>query len=139
VFETRRARKILRNGGPKTAKEYFFLFPLACPSCGSRNAEHTRIELDHSKRWNSFGGFNESHYSGWKECTRCRRCNCEYAVQQSVFFDTVYPDAKDIRTLGPSSIRTENSNVNWHKIVDIEGFKVDDMSDEIPDGGQTNS
>jgi hypothetical protein len=131
-LENRRVRKILQNGGPQTAKEYFFIFPRACPSCGGRNAKHTRMELDYEQRWNSFGGFYENKYSGWKEWTECQRCNCVYDESESAFYETVRPSAKNIRTLGPSTVTTLKSGVSWHKIIDIEGFKVDEIPQEIP-------
>jgi rubredoxin len=131
-FETRRVRKILRNGGPKTPREYFTLFPEACPSCGGRRVKFTRIELDHEKRWNSFGGFYEDHNSGWKSWKECQRCGHVYAIMQSTFYEVRRPAAKSVRTVGPVEARIYSWEVNWHKLIDLEGFRVDDIPERIP-------
>lgn len=52
-----RAEAILQNGGPRDASEYFFLFPNACRTCGSRHVS-----------WNL-----DVDYDG----ARCYECFCE--------------------------------------------------------------
>jgi predicted Zn-ribbon and HTH transcriptional regulator len=134
IFPTRHARKILREGGPKTAKEYFFIFPLACRSCGGRDIEHTRIVLNRREFWNLYGGFYEHKDSGWKEWIECRKCGCTYNVNESVYFATNYPryKNKNIEKFGPSSfIGLSNRNVNWDKLKK-EGFNRNEIPEKIP-------
>lgn len=133
MFATRHAREILRNGGPRTAREYYFIFPLACRSCGGRDIDRMRIELNPREVWCPYaGGYYYSKNDGWKTWLECRKCGCSYNVEVSFFFETSYPNSKDIKTWRASSVDVLNRDVNWHKLVDIEGFKPDEIPEKLP-------
>ena len=66
TFRRRRARKIMDRGGPKTRKEWLFLFPGCCPKCLSRDIDNVTGTID--------GLFEDGRVLGIIKQVRGRRC-----------------------------------------------------------------
>lgn len=67
--QSRRAATIIAEGGPRSREEYYFLFPEACPKCGSRN--HIRTSYIHQDINYSGSYIVSETYHEHISCTEC--------------------------------------------------------------------
>ena len=86
----RRVVAILQRGGPRTLQEYQFLFPGACPKCGSRRFFRMRYS-DSFPSSDNFLQVNEGYYV---KCARCDQCDPHHpgSFTENSYFESVVED-----------------------------------------------
>jgi ATP-dependent Clp protease adaptor protein ClpS len=72
----REAELILSSGGPQSLEDYLFLFPEACPKCGSRDLHRLCWTETFSTRYadpqDTYGNVSYTYSRSVKCCKRCK-------------------------------------------------------------------